>query len=494
MLYQRICVLASLLLFSLFFQSCSDDFDVASSDDFQATENARLGGQGNNQGGNQGGRDSETEVVTEWMDLFLELDRYATGMRPNATARAIAYINMAAYETALPEMRGYQSNDEIYDNLVIDDNYDERNLDISIALNEAYSIVIDHFILHLPDDKRASIETQREEILSDLTRSNNNGRGGNNNNNNDDEEVEESEEWGAYVANQVIAFSQTDAEAEAQILAPQPLSYVPPVGDGFWTFSAEPERALFPYWESVRTFAISPDETTTVDPLAYSENTNSPYYQQMVEVYEANNAAKSEATDEDAEQLWIAEFWSDDIENLMFSPPARQISIANQLVIEERMDLDEALYLYLKVGYALNDAAVSTWKYKYEHMVMRPSVFIQDFIDADYQTNLFRLIPWPNPTFPAYPSGHSTFASAAAGVFIDFFGDSIDFTDESHEGRTEFRGTARTFDSFSEMADENGYSRIPLGVHMRMDCTEGLRLGYEISDGVNQLELRRQNL
>ena len=33
-------------------------------------------------------------------------------------------------------------------------------------------------------------------------------------------------------------------------------------------------------------------------------------------------------------------------------------------------------------------------------MVMRPSVFVQEHIDDSYQTNLFRLIPWPNPYFP----------------------------------------------------------------------------------------------
>ncbi|MEO1097778.1 MAG: hypothetical protein AAFX57_08485 [Bacteroidota bacterium] len=39
------------------------------------------------------------------------------------------------------------------------------------------------------------------------------------------------------------------------------------------------------------------------------------------------------------------------------------------------------------------------------------------------------------------------------------------------------------------MAEENAFSRIPLGVHMRMDCAEGLRLGYEIADAVNSLDL-----
>ena len=207
----------------------------------------------------------------------------------------------------------------------------------------------------------------------------------------------------------------------------------------------------------------------------------------MREVYNVNNTAK----EEDNEQLWIAEFWSDDVENVMFSPPARQFSIANQLIKQYQLNLEQTLALYVKLGFSLNDAAVSTWKYKYEYMVMRPNVFIHEFIDPNFQTNLYRLIYWPNPSFPGYPSGHSCFASAAAGVFIDFFGNSINFTDRSHEGRTEFRGTPRTFSSFTDMAEENGYSRIPLGVHIRMDCTEGLRLGYEISDAVNQLNLKR---
>lgn len=36
----------------------------------------------------------------------------------------------------------------------------------------------------------------------------------------------------------------------------------------------------------------------------------------MMEVYNDNNQAKAE----DGEALWITEFWSDDVENLMISP------------------------------------------------------------------------------------------------------------------------------------------------------------------------------
>ena len=298
--------------------------------------------------------------------------------------------------------------------------------------------------------------------------------------------VDDSKAWGNYVADQVIAYSLTDAAAEAQIQDPQPSSYEPPTGDGFWTYSAEPERALYPYWgETVRTFVVAPEETTTIAPIEYSEDPGSAYYAEMEEVYHDNNNAREEA----GEQLWIAEFWSDDVEGLMMSPPARQFAIANQLIEQYELSLEETLTMYVKLGFALNDAAVAAWKYKYDYMVMRPNVFIHEFMDADFQTNLYRLVFWPNPSFPGYPSGHSTFASAAGGVFINTFGNATNFTDRTHEGRTEFQSAPRTFTSFEDMAAENAFSRIPLGVHIRMDCAEGLRLGYEISDAINNMDM-----
>lgn len=467
----------------LFTISCTKDEENLELSEFTASNTNQRDENSSNQNG-QGGPNGEEggevarldyDIVLQWMDLFLELDRYATGMRPNATARALAYINLAAYETAQPGMPDFFSNSQKISGLRINHRGNMRNINWELALNTCYAEVINHFILHLPNDLRDKIAQLESQITDELSRRLSNRT------------RDESLEWGTFVAHQIIEFSQTDTEAETQILEPQPRSYEPPTGDGYWTYSAEPERALFPYWKSVRTFVISPEQTTAIDPIPYSTDPNSLYFQQMVEVYEANNTAK----EQDNEALWIAEFWSDDVENLMFSPPARQISIANQLIVNQNMNLEEVLHLYLKLGFSLNDAAVSTWKYKYEYMVMRPNVFIHEFIDPTYQTNLFRLIPWPNPTFPGYPSGHSCFASAAAGVFIDFFDNQIEFTDRSHEGRTEFRGALRTFTSLKAMAEENAYSRIPLGVHIRMDCTEGLRLGYEISDAINQYSIKK---
>ena len=417
----------------------------------------------------------DNDILKDWTDMLLSIEQYATGMRPNATARSLAYIYLTAYETAVPGMRDYESNSRRLEDFRIRNNISLRDVNFELAISAALHQSIDHFIYNLPQEHEDALTAFATEKLEELSVGEK------------EKVIENSLKWGQYVAEKVIEYSQTDEEAEQQILEPQPLSYEPPVGDGFWTYSAEPERALFPYWGSVRTFVIEPEETSSIPPINYSEVPGSPYFNQMMEVYQVNNQAK----EEDGEALWVAEFWSDDVENLMISPPARQISIANQLIEQYDSNLAEALVLYVKLGFSLNDAAVSTWKYKYQYMVMRPNVFIHEFIDPDFQTNLYRLVYWPNSSFPGYPSGHSCFASAAAGLFIDAFGDDTNFTDRTHEGATEFRGTPRTFNSFSDMAHENAFSRIPLGVHIKMDCAEGLRLGYEISGAVNELKLKR---
>jgi membrane-associated phospholipid phosphatase len=193
------------------------------------------------------------------------------------------------------------------------------------------------------------------------------------------------------------------------------------------------------------------------------------------------------------EEHWIAEFWSDDCPILTFTPAARWVSIANQVLEIEEYNMLEAVVAYAKVGMAISDAGVRCWSEKYRFNYLRPIDYIRAHTDdPDWNT-----VMCPDgsggfftPNFPAYPSGHATFGAAAAVVLEDIFGDSYTCTDRSHEGRTEFRGMPRTFNSFREMAEENAYSRIPLGVHYRSDSDSGLELGYIVGERVTQLPWR----
>lgn len=420
--------------------------------------------------------DKTTQVLLKWNDLLLELDRYSYNKRPVATARSLAYIQLAAFETAAPDMISYKSCAPVMTGLDITTTNRGNTIDQRIAMNAAYARVVRFFMAEVRNANVFNkINILEAKLLQEASATLSNTV------------IADSRDWGRYVANRVIAYSETDTNALTQMADPQPRSYVPAVAPGNWTFSADAERALFPFWGTARSFVKTPLDTRSIAPLDYNTDPNSVYHQQMLEVQTVSTTARIQNN----ANLWIAEFWSDDVEGLMMSPPTRQFSIANQLTAQFNLDAERALAMYLKVGLSLNDAAVATWHYKYQYMVMRPNVYIRENLDTNYQTNLFRFIDWPNPSFPSYPSGHSAFASAAAGVFISELGDNVAFTDRTHENRAEFRGFPRRYSTLSEMAQENAYSRIPLGVHMRMDCDEGLRLGYEIARDINRLDIIR---
>lgn len=156
------------------------------------------------------------------------------------------------------------------------------------------------------------------------------------------------------------------------------------------------------------------------------------------------------------------------------------------------MNLEETAYFYCKLGIGLNDAAVGAWGSKYTYNTERPETFVQAHIDPNFEPILGDAInvKGMTPPFPAYPSGHSTFGGLQAGIFNEFFGRNYTFTDNCHLGRIEFLGRPRTFTSWDQMGEENALSRIPLGVHVRMDCEEGLRLGHLIAKRVNEYNLK----
>ncbi|WP_036154572.1 vanadium-dependent haloperoxidase [Maribacter forsetii] len=470
-----------IILAVILVQACAkDELDVlelsdAEVEDLNTVEQDSLTARRQNNRNNGLNPSEETvQLISDWNDLWLVLDRYTNGLRPNTTARALAYIHLAGYETAVADMDGYGSTRNQLQGFNLDQDDRPANVDRNLALNTCYALVFDHFMFSVSNNAKSGIATLENEMAEELSE------------NLSQEEIEDSEEWGALVAEMVIAYSQTDNAAETQQLDPNPASYVAPVGVGLWAAS-EGESAWFPYWNQVRTFVISPEQTSsTPPPFDHNENRNSGYYEQMDEVEISATTARLS----DNEDLWISEFWSDDVEGLMMSPPGRQFSIANQLIEQEDLDFEETLELLLKLGFAMNDAAVSAWDDKYTYNTERPSRYILEYINDDFQTNLARFISSPNPAFPAYPSGHATFAAVASGVFIDIFGgDAINFTDRTHAGRSEFRSDSRSFNSFSEMAEENGYSRIPLGVHIQADSDEGARLGYEISAAINSFNL-----
>lgn len=446
-------LLATVLFLSLFVTSCQDDESPLT------TEQGLV-------------RNETAEVPQAWMGLFLEMDRYAQDFRPGPCSRALGYINLGVYEAAMDGMPEYNSLKDLYPGLDMPlsqgDDYHYPTI-----VNAVYANLMKRFVpgsILLPE-VQSELQFSILELEQEFNERFRNLVGG--------AIFERSQAHGVAVANAIWEWSTTDAFGHKGYENPRPEGYTPPIGPGLWQpTSPDFQAALFPYWGKVRCFAIEEADKLSEEPIPFSEEINSTFYVQALEV-------KSAVDNLDFTNQWIAEFWSDDFVGQTYGPVSRWISIAHQVIETENADLETAIYTYAKLSIALSDAGVAAWNSKYTYNVERPITFIQRNIESDWTNHLNS-----NPSFPAYPSGHATFGAAAAEALSHIYGYDYPLTDMSHNGRTEFLGMPRDFSTFYEMAEENAYSRIPLGVHFRMDAEEGVRLGYQVGRKVNDMPFK----
>jgi len=415
----------------------------------------------------------DATVANEWMDNFLFVERFAPGFRPPVAARSLAFINLAAYESIVGNSSVYNSVAPNFQGLTVPAREAGKIYNDQAVVNEVYYQMMKNFFPHVLDEYKTSIETQYQKFdVSKIS----------------PDELARSKKYGQAVAKAIFDFSLTDALGSKGYLNNQPNDYVPPIGAGKWQPSfPDFSKALLPYWGKTKTFVITEADKLSPPPIPYSTSVSSPFFLQAFEVHQSTTPLPYEAQ-------WIAEFWSDDIYKLTFEPSARWIAIAEQVIKNEKVPLEKAIYTYAKVSIGLSDAGVACWNSKYVYNVERPTSYIRREINKDWTSKLnnpINNVKGVTPPFPAYPSGHSTFGGVAAEVLNDIYGKNYPMTDRCHEGRTEFLGKPRSFKNFDAMANENAYSRIPLGVHYRMDCSEGLRMGYQVGRAVNKLAWKK---
>jgi hypothetical protein len=419
--------------------------------------------------------DFDNKVSYEWNELFLVVERYAAGYRPGPAPRALAYMGLSAYEACLQGMPTYNS--------IALSPLPKSDVNAiyhwPTVINASYNHLMPLFFgaatpAQLADMKNLYEKTNaanKSTIPTDV--------------------YDRSIAHGEAVAKAVWDWAKSDAVGHEHYKDPfQGYDWQANFKkDGDWkpTFPG-PGKPMGAVWSGARTFALGTTEKICRPPLAYSADKNSKLYAQALEVYSQNTPTLS------YEDEWIGEFWSDDLVNLTFSPGPRWMAIGNQVLAAKGSNLETALFMYAKLGLAINDASVGCWASKYKYNVERPATYINRVIDPKWKPALFNPLSGDTgvtPSFPAYPSGHSTMGAAGAEVLGSIFGYSYAMTDNCHKGRTEFEGKPRYFTSFLEMAQENAWSRVPLGVHFRMDCEEGIRFGQEIGRKVNNMPWRK---
>jgi hypothetical protein len=214
------------------------------------------------------------------------------------------------------------------------------------------------------------------------------------------------------------------------------------------------------------------------------------------------------------EQTFIGMFWAYDGTPSLCAPPRLYNQITVQIADQMHLGVVDLARLLALVNTAMADAGMSIWESKYYYDFWRPITGIRESDPGTGPTGAGDGNPntigdptftplgapasnltGPNftPPFPAYPSGHAGFGGALFETLRRFFGtDSIAFTfvsDEFNGVTRDHNGNVRpyaprSFTSLSQAEEENGQSRIYLGIHWRFDKIQGIAQGRHVADYV----------
>jgi vanadium chloroperoxidase len=233
----------------------------------------------------------------------------------------------------------------------------------------------------------------------------------------------------------------------------------------------------------------------------------------------------------------IGVFWSYDGSKSLGTPPRLYNQIVRKIADAQGNDVAKNARLFAVVNAAMGDAGILAWNDKYFYDFWRPVLGIRehdsalgptgmggDVLDEDSDpgwlpfgaqntNNIGQKNKTPN--FPAYPSGHATFGAAVFQSVRQFYhqgnygpdtlADGVEFVSDEFNGiNTDNTGTVRPHlvrrfpGGLWQMIEENGRSRVFLGVHWVFDAFTvndanqidlnqnigGVRLGLDIANDI----------
>jgi hypothetical protein len=269
--------------------------------------------------------------------------------------------------------------------------------------------------------------------------------------------------------------------------------------------------ALGAHWGEVKPFVMRSTSQFRLPPPPAMDSEE--YTAAFNEVKALGGDGVTTPTQRTTEQTLIGVFWAYDGTPSLCAPPR----LYNQLTTEiSKRDASviRLARLFAIVNVAMADASVAIWESKYYYDFWRPVTGIRE---ADAGTGptgagdgnpltaadvTYSPLGAPasnltgknfTPPFPAYPSGHAGFGGALFESLRNFYRtDRVAFAFVSDELNGETLGNdgtvrpliPRSFDSFSQAEEENGQSRIYLGIHWSFDKTQGIAQGRRVADYV----------
>lgn len=234
-------------------------------------------------------------------------------------------------------------------------------------------------------------------------------------------------------------------------------------------------EGIEPHWNKIRTLVLdSADQFEPAPPFPVDMSTDSPFYKELLEVYELGE--KIEGTSEEKE---IASFWdcnpyvSHHRGHAMFAtkkitPGGHWIGITKVAAQKANSTMDESIHAYMRVSIALFDGFISCWNTKWNTLIVRPETLINEFLDETWLPLL------QTPPFPEYTSGHSVISRASAVALSDIYGDHFSFEDTTEEV---YGLGVRSYNSFIEASEEAAISRLYGGIHYRRAIDQGVEQG-----------------
>lgn len=405
------------------------------------------------------------DVAVKWINLQQKLAKKTAGFSPGVTGRSFAYSGLTMYESIAPGMAGFQSVTRFMNGPALTAPVNCYNFHWPASANAAMAHIIRNLFASTSAANVATIDSLEAAFNAQFQLEVSNPV-----------ILEKSVAWGKLVAEQVFEWSKTDGGHEGY--KPQLNTYVPPTGPGLWIPTPPAfAPAAGPYQGNNRTFV--PGLTTLTQPStlplpAYSEVPGSDFYNMVNELYTMSQTLTSE-------DLKTVRTWADLPGN--YNGTGHSTNIATQLIVREKLKLDEAAVIYAMHGIALNDAVVSCFKTKYTYNVIRPISYIRNVMG---HTTWNAVIA--TPPHPEFSSAHAVVSRASSIVLERFFGKNYSFTDSTHAALY----GARTYARLEDYATEGAWSRVLGGIHYSITATEGLKQGKKVGELVINLPFRKQ--
>lgn len=418
---------------------------------------------------------TEQDLVTKWADMTLFITKNTPANTPTYSSRCLGYIGLTMYEALVNSDSTYQSISEQLAGLdslpkpEVGKKYDYR-----LVLNAAQAQIIRSIYNQTSDQNKVKIDSL-EKIFNDYYLEENK----------DKTLTIRSITFGKTIATRIFEWSKTDGGHRAYLKNfDKKMTY--PTRLGSWkpplygqSFSHYP---LHPHWGENRTFLAENHQISDPKIIPYDTLPNALYYKQFLAVYEQEKnltQAQKEAA------IW----WGDDPDET-FTPPGHSYYLATLVIKKSKPSLMKCAETYAKVGIGVADAFTNCWKWKYKFFTERPNTFIPQHIDQRWESF------WPDPPFPAFPSGHAIQAATTATILSSLYGEKFSITDDAHVGRKrdEVRNVdfkARSFTSFWQIAQETANSRFYGGIHVPQDNEAGLEKGKVVADNIIKLKWKK---